>query len=503
MMNAATRKAGVCLAALISGMPAAADVTAQDVWNDYKDMLAIYGEGLTIGSEVVTSDSVTISDIQMAFDDGFSTITGTMGEIVFRDVGDGTVRIEMAEDYPIRFADENGDGVSMSLFHSGLNIIASGDPGALNYSFAADQYGMRVDEVTEDGSALPVDARVSMSGLSGSYTVTGTEIKQADFTFMAAALDMLLDVNDPEGEGTVVISGQLSGLNSVGSSTMPDGFSFVDMLGGDPSALFGSGYTSTSDASLDSMAFIFDINADGTQAAGSIDAGASTFSGGYTETGIAYDTRTADLTFDMTSSDIPLPVSVSAAEYGIGFAMPLTASEGPADFGLRIGLVDVAVPDELWQFAGPLAALPNGPATLIADITGSGKLFFDMMDPEQQMAMAMADVPGELYDMTLNGLEVRALGAEITGNGAFTFDNTDLETFDGLPRPAGEVTFNITGANALVDQLVAVGLIPEDQAMMGRMMIGMFAQTVGDDMLTSTITVNDEGHVLANGQRIR
>jgi hypothetical protein len=38
---------------------------------------------------------------------------------------------------------------------------------------------------------------------------------------------------------------------------------------------------------------------------------------------------------------------------------------------------------------------------------------------------------------------------------------------------------------------------------MPRMMLGMFATPVGDDMLTSTIEVNAEGHVLANGQRLR
>ena len=51
--------------------------------------------------------------------------------------------------------------------------------------------------------------------------------------------------------------------------------------------------------------------------------------------------------------------------------------------------------------------------------------------------------------------------------------------------------------------LIAMGVLPEDQAMMGRMMMGMFARTVGEDQLSTTIEVNSEGHVLANGQRIQ
>ena len=115
----------------------------------------------------------------------------------------------------------------------------------------------------------------------------------------------------------------------------------------------------------------------------------------------------------------------------------------------------------------------------------------------------MTDVPGELNGVQITELTVRGAGAEITGGGAFTFDNSDLETFDGLPRPEGQVDFAINGVNGLVDKLIQMGLIPEEEAMMPRMMLGMFATPVGDDMLTSTIEVNSEGHLLANGQRLR
>ena len=105
--------------------------------------------------------------------------------------------------------------------------------------------------------------------------------------------------------------------------------------------------------------------------------------------------------------------------------------------------------------------------------------------------------------MTLNELKISAAGAEVTGAGAFTFDNTDLTTFSGMPRPNGDVTVNVKGANALIDKLIAMGFLPENQAMLGRMMMGMFATPTGDDELTSKIEVNDEGHLIANGQRLQ
>jgi hypothetical protein len=36
-----------------------------------------------------------------------------------------------------------------------------------------------------------------------------------------------------------------------------------------------------------------------------------------------------------------------------------------------------------------------------------------------------------------------------------------------------------------------------------RMMMGLFAVPAGDDVLTSVIEVNEQGHVLANGQRLK
>ena len=61
----------------------------------------------------------------------------------------------------------------------------------------------------------------------------------------------------------------------------------------------------------------------------------------------------------------------------------------------------------------------------------------------------------------------------------------------------------MVGANALIEKLIGMGLLSEDDAMGARMMMGMFAVPAGDDTLTSKIEVNDEGHVLANGQRLK
>jgi hypothetical protein len=111
--------------------------------------------------------------------------------------------------------------------------------------------------------------------------------------------------------------------------------------------------------------------------------------------------------------------------------------------------------------------------------------------------------PGELNALDLTQLQLKLAGAQVDGKGALTFDNTDLTTFQGVPAPTGQIDVTLTGINALLDTLVAMGLIPEDQVMGARMMLAMFAKP-GEtpDTLVSTIEFKDKG-LYANGQRLQ
>lgn len=84
-----------------------------------------------------------------------------------------------------------------------------------------------------------------------------------------------------------------------------------------------------------------------------------------------------------------------------------------------------------------------------------------------------------------------------------TFDWTDFTTIPGIARPEGSVDVNISGADALMDTLTAMGLLTDEDTMGARMMMGIFAEPTGEDSLRSVLEINDQGHILANGQRIR
>jgi hypothetical protein len=176
----------------------------------------------------------------------------------------------------------------------------------------------------------------------------------------------------------------------------------------------------------------------------------------------------------------------------------------PGDFAFLTKLVDVTLSDDVWLQLDPEKVLPRDPATIVIDTKGKANWAFDILDPAGAEKLADGTAPAQLHALDVTDLTLKAAGAEVTGDGAFTFDNSDTTTFPGVPLPSGQMDLKIIGANGLVDRLVQLGLLPEDQAMYARMTMGLFANAVegSDDTLTSTLEFKDKGLFL-NGQRLQ
>ena len=190
------------------------------------------------------------------------------------------------------------------------------------------------------------------------------------------------------------------------------------------------------------------------------------------------------------------------AKGAFNLAMPVVKSDDPQNFAFGITLGDFVMSDMIWGIFDPTGQLPRDPATIELDLTGQAKLLVDYLDPEA--AAQLAGPPGEVNTLAVNTLVVDAAGARLEGQGDVNFDNTDLTTFPGMPKPVGVVNLSLAGGNGLLDKLVAMGLLPDEQAMGARMMMGLFA-VPGDtaDTLNSKIEFTQDGQVLANGQRIK
>ena len=128
----------------------------------------------------------------------------------------------------------------------------------------------------------------------------------------------------------------------------------------------------------------------------------------------------------------------------------------------------------------------------------------DFGDKDAILAMQMGEIlPAMPETLDLDTIRVSIGGAELQASGAFAFDGSDSLGMDG-PRPSGTVNIQVDGAQALITNLIQMGILNEDTALGARMALSVFAVPgSGPDNLTSEIEVTEEGSILANGMRIR
>lgn len=217
---------------------------------------------------------------------------------------------------------------------------------------------------------------------------------------------------------------------------------------------------------------------------------------------LAADVETVDFLMN-DASIIPLPITFTAESIDIVYDLPVLSSEQPADFRLRIAAEALNVSDDLWSLVDASGQLPRAPLGLTFDVGGQVTLGFDLMDIEYYGSLGPIGTP----DIALNSLDVMdvslsALDAGMSANGSFTFDNDDMQTIPGFPRPEGRLTVDTRNVQAALDQLEAAGLVGPSELSGARMGLAMFSTVTGEGTTETVVEVNGDGHVIVNGQRM-
>ena len=490
----------------LSTLPAFADVTGAQVWADWKDYMQGFGYAIT-GTEAQSGDTLTVSDIvmSMTLPENEGDVQMSMGTLSFTDNADGTVSVNLPAQMPLSFnvspMDQDGAARGTMLIEQvGQMMRVSGDPGDFTYTYRADAMTMTLQEfetTDDEGSAGTFDFVVGLTDLSSTTRTTVDDLRGYDGSLSAAALTYEMSFDVPEGpeQGSGSVKGAMTGLSVTGTGQFPDCMDSAMM-----NEMIAAGAEVTSTMTYQSGSS--DINAvspDGPFAVTTRSTG-GTFLVNMGADGLLYDLSQTGVEMTAQVPDFPFPVALTMAESGFRMGMPIVESEEPQGFAFGFKLGDFTISDAIWSLFDPTGQLPRDPATLELDLAGTARVLTDIFDP---MAMASAANPGEINSLDIRTLLIDMIGARLSGMGEFTFDNSDMVTFDGVPRPEGALELRLEGANALIDKLVAMGVLPQEQAMGARMMMGMFTVPAGDDTLTSRIEVNAEGHLLANGQRLQ
>lgn len=502
MTRALTCSSAIALVFLATG--ASADVTPQEVWASWQAMATAAGQELTVGNTADNGSTVEATDVVVAYkDDLGGSASVTFDKLTFTDNGDGTVTVAMPESYPIAMAfPDKGEGpgsMKLTVSQPGAKIVAAGSATETSYDISAPSTTVKLDEVTDEtGTKLDTQAELAMTELAGKYAVTQAgDATSLDSSFSAKSMVLKISGqgSDGSGAGTVDVS-----FADVTGATKGN-FLSAELMANMAAAL-NSGFTMDSALNFGAMT----MNLDVTDATGPTKMAANATGGGFVlamnKDRLNYGTSLNGAKFTISGAQIPFPqVEVAFAESGFNLAMPVSKSDAPQDFSFLTKVVDFTVSEDVWGLFDPAGSLSREPATVIVDLKGKGFWKQDIMDPALQMKGAQP--PGELHSLDLTQVLAKAAGAEVSATGGLTFDNTDLQTFGGVPRPDGKITVNIKGVNQLVDNLIALGILTEDDAMGFRMGLGMFARPgAGPDELVSEVEFKDGG-LFANGMQLQ
>lgn len=486
-----TRAFAGAVALFLTTAPGAwAQLTAEGLWADWRDVYGRFGMELT-ATEDSSGDTLTLNDFTMAMNIEGLVSEGSYGSIALIEQSDGTVRIEIPEEMTYTGTTTfEGETVEQTFLitQQGFDAVVSDLDGTRTYTMLADNLSYVFEDVTNGEAPQPVPLTMSVNGMDTTYVVT-----RGDDTFALAqdfaATELVLEADASATEEPFEMRYVASGLSGAGSGDLPANPTIGDTpslseLGLEFDATFLHG---GSELTIDAMTPEGPFNLTSTANAGRIFVGLTP--DGLTET---FSSEGTEATVQVPQ--FPLPVAFSMEAFAAGFTMPVGVSDDTKPFGLDLALRSLVVDEAIWSLFDPTGQLPRDPATLVLDLEGEALMSADILgNPE-----ALADgPPGELKTLTLSDFTLSFGGADLAADGDLTFPTPDPS------QPVGAINLALNGAFALVDRFVALGFLPAEQAAFAKGMAGAVARPVGEDQLESTIEFTEGGGISANGLPLR
>jgi Uncharacterized protein conserved in bacteria (DUF2125) len=505
MFHAKTLATAGLMAVLMTGTAHAA-LTADQIWAGWQENAAAVGlslvaEGKTTDGDVTTLTGITIGPAVA----GEADVEGSISEIKMTQGTDGSVAIAFAPEFtlPLQFGEEGGQ---VTVSHDNLTLTAREADGGTAYDYTGNSLSIAADFAYQaeamDGSGLQdasFDVNMSFVKPVGTYTDMPGANRKITIVHASDSLDYSLAQIDPTTDTNTEQTAKIGDVKLTYDMTMPAtqriteidsgaAFSRALMDGLAVKLDMSQGVTEQTDKT-ESMFLTYEAKVVGQPGNGSFSMDKT--GGGIVATG-------GGTVVDVTSPSFPFPVlHIEMAGIGMDFRMPLTGTEA-VPFRYMVKLDSLTVNEEAWAVVDPGKVLPRDPATIALDLTGKAAMDLGAVMDSDATGGTPDPMPS-IETLDIADLKLAIAGALMTGTGKFTFDNAT-----GIPMPRGSADVSLTGGNALIDGLVAIGMVPEDQAASARMMMSMFmAPGDGEDTMMSKIEARDDGGIYVNGQRVQ
>lgn len=481
--------------------PAMADVTADEVWQNWKELGASYGQSYTAGSETRSGDTLTVTDLVLDMSNGDSKVIGTIPQVAFRETGDGRVEVTMSNEYLLKMQSKDGLGKDLSnsvnIGQNGLVMTVSGNPAAINYDIVADSIVVNLLDFVVDGKPKEMDIDVSLSKLAATYQITQGDMTGLNSTFAAQGLSFQLSGQNDDGQGKFDANGQMNNVAGASAGSIPKA-----LAKGDLAAMLAQGFTSDGSFTYDSGNFtLAAIDRKGTTSNIDSNSQGGNLNFSMDRERIAYGLNAKGVALKASGSAIPFPeLSAAYDDAAFSLLLPIAKSDTPKDFAINAKLQGLTVSDVLWAMVDPDATLPRDPATLNIALKGKAKPLVDLLGADKTAMMGQKP-PFELSGLEVEALQLTVAGAEFKGDGALAFDNTQPPVLGGVaPMPTGKLNLSLSGASTLLGKLQTLGLVDQQVTMTFGMMIGMLAKPGPTaDSFVSEVEFKEGGQILTNG----
>ena len=500
----------------LAASPTFADITADDVWNNRIALVQAFGGTIDATLER-DGNMLFVNDILFSYALPFEAgaIRSTLPPMTMIEQDDGTVSIIYPKKITYRFeldypslTDEKLSG-EIQVEQAELKTSASGVAGALTYQQSAGAYSGKFNvDLGDDATDNGVGMSMIFSGESYSHTTTVNEGELIEIVSSISYGPQGYELEANEGFGTrSVDKGRYGALEAQARAAFPArGLDVLNLS----TALRDGMFIQTSQSMASSSGEQTDyINND---AVVSVDhtCGTSSSTVNISADGVLIDSLVDDCSGDFVASSwmdlagLNSAIKAQADRLSMSLNIPLLSTDTPTNAKYQMGIGGANISDNIWDRFDPGGILSRDKMDmnidLSADITHNVE-WLDFLNIEN--GLLINQNPVELHNLTINAFDLSAAGASIESKGAFTFDMNDLDTFDGMPRPAGAAEILLTGVHELLDNLVSIGVVASQDVTMPRMMIGMFTRDDGNGTLTTSVEINDDGEIRMNGERVK
>ena len=496
MFRMNTYLAAPALAFLMTGTAHAA-LTADQVWQSWKDAGALVGLTVSAATENNAGGVLTLNGVSIA-PEGVPGVT--ISDMTLTEQSDGSVAIAPGADIGVAMSGD-AEG-SVKLTHDGLTITAREADGGVAYDYAAAKldvaYDTKYPGTSVDGSEAPkvaASGNVGFTNLAGTYSDTPGANRTFGFDIKADSLAYTTTSDDPGMQMKQTSTSETAGIEMSMDFALPSTIALTSIASAaDFTTALNEGLSfslstkqgeSNGTVKQESPFMPMDLVMKAGGGVGDVVFNKDTFSVKSSGDG---------LNIELAPGMAPVPVTITAGAVQFDMTTPVIATEAAGDYAFVMKLNDFSLNEEAWALFDPQAALPRDAAQIAIDISGKTKIDLPGLITAEESGVQPPIPAPESLNITELGLKVA--GAALAGTGAFTFDNSM-----GMPMPLGEANVTVTGANALIDGLIKTGLLSEDDAMGARMMMGMFmVPGANPDELTSKIEAKEGMQILVNGQ---